>query len=81
MLIETGHAFYRIEKTEKGYCVERIGCTPKGADNSLVERVSYEGNLLVFNPQGEMVLFADKDRQVLKTAPIIFPQAQVAPQT
>ena len=76
MLIKTQKAVYEVEKTTNGYIIERIGCSPKGAE--LTERICFEGDLVVFNPQGELVLFRGEE-QVLKTAPMILPRAVTAP--
>ena len=80
MLIETKEAIYKVERGDNSYLVERIGCLPRGVKNGLSEKISFEGDLIAFNPQGELVLFQGKKR-MLKTAPILLPMAVTTPQT
>ena len=79
MLIETKEAIYKVERGDNSYLVERIGCLPIGLKNGLPEKISFEGDLMVFNSQGELVLFQGK-KKVLKTAPIVLPEAVTMPQ-
>jgi|AntAceMinimDraft_16_1070373.scaffolds.fasta_scaffold01097_5 hypothetical protein len=79
MLIETTDATYKIKKMAGSYLVERVGCSPKGTDADLPEKVSFEGDLIVFNSLGELVLFRN-DTRVLITKPIVFSEAITAPQ-
>lgn len=81
MLVKTKKAIYKIERivdrhgVHNGYIVERTGL-PKGVRNGLKVKVSYQGDLIVFNLQGELVLFRGKNKEpVLKTAPIVFPNS------